>query len=317
MKHYLYAVFFLIIFSGCAILRGTKANTASQNAIIKEERKALDLDKELQNNLNQQIKNTAVYAYGISYSLNQIQDPSVEVVTASKLNDRVVSIVGSPEIKESERIRKIVDYLNSEIVAERSRGEKLLLYKDKEIVNLQKQKIELEKKYDAQVNKLIDKAKQEAKKSDEKQTTLDSMNGFLGLNAVFWGLKRFFFTSLTWIAIFVIVFFILRVLSATNPIAAAVFSIFNVIGSLAIDLFKGLTPNALQLSKLVTTSDQLKYKVTLTKIVDVIQIFKEKQNDFPDRQYTLKEILNKFEAEMDRSEKDLIDQILREEKWRK
>jgi hypothetical protein len=206
VHRYFYIALSCIILSGCAVLRGTKANTVSQTAIIKEEKKALDIDKAIQNNSNEQLKQTAAYAYGVGYSLNQVQNPSVEVITAGRMNDRVVAIVGAPNLKESERIRKLVDYLNSEIDNERSKGEKILIEKDKEITALQTQKNELEKKYDAQIEKLIAQSKEVAKKSDEKQTTLDSMSGLMGLNAVFWGLKKFFFTTLTWIVIFAIIF---------------------------------------------------------------------------------------------------------------
>jgi hypothetical protein len=308
---------FIGLTSGCAVLRGTKANTASQNAIVKQEKKALDIDKDIKNNIDQQIKHTAAYAYGVNYSLNRVQDPSIEVITANRMNDRIVSIVGSPEIKEGERIRKIVDYLNSEISHERAKGEKALIEKDKEISDLQKQKEELEKKYDTQITKLIDQAKDVAKKSDEKQTTLDSMSGLMGLNAVFWGLKKFFFTSLTWIVIFAIIFLILRIASATNPIAAAAFSIFNIIGSFIINLFKGLTPQAFNLCNLVKTNDMLKYKIALTKIIDVVEEFKLKEQQKEGDDFSVNDFLTKLSIDMDQSDKNTVNEILIEQKWKK
>lgn len=316
MHRYFYIALSCIILSGCAVLRGTKANTASQTAIIKEEKKALDIDKAIQNNSNEQLKQTAAYAYGVGYSLNQVQNPSVEVITAGRMNDRVVAIVGAPNLKESERIRKLVDYLNSEIDNERSKGEKTLIEKDKEITALQTQKNELEKKYDAQIEKLIAQSKEVAKKSDEKQTTLDSMSGLMGLNAVFWGLKKFFFTTLTWIVVFAIIFLILRIASATNPIAAAAFSIFNIIGSFIISLFKMLTPQAFSLCSLVKTNDMVKYKTTLTKIVDVIQEFKIKEDLKDGDEFSLNDFLTKLSIDMDQSDKNTVNEILVEQKWK-
>ncbi len=316
MHRYFYIALSCIILSGCAVLRGTKANTVSQTAIIKEEKKALDIDKAIQNNSNEQLKQTAAYAYGVGYSLNQVQNPSVEVITAGRMNDRVVAIVGAPNLKESERIRKLVDYLNSEIENERSKGEKILIEKDKEITALQTQKSELEKKYDAQIEKLIAQSKEVAKKSDEKQTTLDSMSGLMGLNAVFWGLKKFFFTTLTWIVIFAIIFLILRIASATNPIAAAAFSIFNIIGSFIISLFKTLTPQAFSLCSLVKTNDMVKYKTTLTKIVDVIQEFKVKEDLKDGDEFSLNDFLTKLSIDMDQSDKNTVNEILVEQKWK-
>ena len=59
------------------------------------------------------------------------------------------------------------------------------------------------------------------------------------------------------------------------------------------------------------------YKNTLIKIVDVIQEFKEDIKRDPKKEYSLIEILNKLNADMDQNEKDLIDEILIEQKWRK
>lgn len=303
--------------SGCAVLRGTKANTQSQSAIIKEEQKALDIDKALQNNFNNQIKQTAAFAYGVNYSLNQVENPSVEVITAGRMNDRVIAIVGAPDLKESERIRKITDYLNSELENEKLKGERLLLQKDKEITELQNKKEQLEKAYELQIAKLITQSKEVAKKSDEKQTTLDSMSGLMGLNAVFWGLKKFFFTALTWIVIFAIIFIILRIASATNPIAAAAFSIFNIIASFIIGLFKTLTPQAFSLCNFVKTNDMVKYKTTLTKIVDVIQEFKVKEAEKEGDNFSLNDLLTKLSINMDEADKNTVNQILIEEKWKK
>ncbi len=314
---YIYYIISICLFltSGCASLRGTKANTTNQKSISRQEQKALDIDSDIRYNLNQQIQQSAVYAYGVKYSLSQIDNPAIEVVTASKLNDRVVAIVGAPTLKEAERIKKITDYLNSEIASERIKGQKALEEKDKEIVKLQSEKFLLQKQYDSQIDKLISEAKNVAKSADEKQTTLDSMSGFLGLNAVFWGLKKFFFTSLTWIVVFCIIFIILRIASATNPIAAAAFSIFNIIGSFVINLLKGLTPKAFDLSNFVKTNEMVKYKITLTKIVNVIQAFKIKEDEKEGDNFSLNEFLNDLAKEMDSSEKEVVQQILKEEKW--
>lgn len=310
-----YILLLALLLSGCAVLRGTKQNTQNQKTIIKEEQKALAIDSNIRYNLDQQIQQTAAYAAGVRYSLSQVDEPPVEVLTATRLNDRVIAIVGSPTLKEAERIKKIVDYLNSEIAAEKTKGEKLLAEKDKEIEKLQKEKTKLEKDYDEQIDKLITQSKSVAKSADEKQTTLDSMSGFLGLNAVFWGLKKFFFTSLTWIVIFCIIFLILRIASATNPIAAAAFSIFNIVGSFVINLIKGLTPKAFDLSHFVKTNEMVKYKTTLTKIVNVIQAFKVKEDKEEGDDFSLNDFLDDLSKEMDSSEKDVVAQILKEEKW--
>ena len=306
-----------LILTGCAILKPTKQIDTNQSKINKEQQKIASISKEIDSNKDEKIKQSSIYAYGVSYSLGQIEQPSIEVITASKLNDRVISIVGAPDLKESERIKKTIDLLNSEIQSERLKGEKLLIEKDKEIFSLQKAQKDLEKKYEQQIENTINEAKKSAKNADEANTTLNSMSGMLGLNAIFWGLKKFLIGSLTWITVFCIVFLVLRLLSATNPIAASIFSIFNVIGSSILSVLKNLTPKAFELSNFVRSEEKTKYKNTLVKIVDAIQEFKEDIKRDPKKEYSLIEILNKLNADMDQNEKDLIDEILIEQKWRK
>lgn len=181
-----------LVLTGCAILRPTKQIDTNQSKINKEQQKTASISKEIDSNKDEKIKQSSIYAYGVSYSLGQIEQPSIEVITASKLNDRIISIVGSPDLKDSERIKKTIDLLNSEIQTERLKGEKLLIEKDKEIFSLQKTQKDLEKKYEQQIENTINEAKKSAKNADEANTTLNSMSGMLGLNAIFLGTQKVF-----------------------------------------------------------------------------------------------------------------------------
>lgn len=260
---------------------------------------------------------TATLTAGIQHSLQQITNPPIQVDTAKALNERVVSIIGSPHLDEIKRIRATVDLLNSQVAEERKRGEELLSQRDKIIIELQKQNVELKQKYDDQLWQLADKAKDLAKDSDAKQATIDSMGGMFGLNAVIWGLKRFFFSALTGILIFIVVFVVLRVLSMTNPIAASIFAIFNMIGSTVLATVKTLTPNAFTMSKLVDAHEHDRYKETLDIIVDTIQEFRVKEKELPDKQYKLSEVLNVFDRIMDQKHKDVIEELLVNQKWKR
>ena len=115
--------------------------------------------------------------------------------------------------------------------------------------------------------------------------------------------------------VFVIVFVLLRLLATVHPAAAAAFSIFNMLGSAVISILKALTPKAFELANFATNDKVEQFKSPLVKIVDVIQELKEKQKESPDRVYPLAEILKRFDKEMDSHEKDLIENILKEQKW--
>jgi hypothetical protein len=191
----------------------------------------------------------------------------------------------------------------------------MLAQRDDIINKLQKEKSELNQKYDDQLWQLTDKAKEVAKEADQNKAVLDSMSGMFGLNAVFWGLKKFVISALTTIIVFVVVFVILRLLATVHPAAAAAFSIFNMLGSMFVSIIKALTPKAFELSNLISKDKVEEFKSPLVKIVDVIQELKEKQKEFPDRVYPVTEALKRFDKEMDSKEKDLIDDILKEQKW--
>jgi len=244
-----------------------------------------------------------------------VTNAPVQVDTALKLNERVISIVGSPHIDETKRIKATVDLLNSALVEERKKGEDLLAQRDDIINKLQKEKSELNQKYDDQLWQLTDKAKEVAKEADQNKAVLDSMSGMFGLNAVFWGLKKFIVSALTAIIIFVVVFVLLRLLATVHPAAGAAFSIFNMLGSTVISLVKTLTPKAFEMCNFATKEKVEEFKSPLVKIVDVIQELKEKQKESPDRVYPLNELLKRFDKEMDSDEKTLIDDILKEQKW--
>jgi septal ring factor EnvC (AmiA/AmiB activator) len=316
MSKFLSLIVFSLFLIGCTttIKPGQQVTTA-QDAVAKQEKKIDQTYDDLVKNDKHKRVQTSVLAQGIQYSLQQVTNAPIQVETAKNLNERVISIVGSPHLDEIKRIKATIDLLNSSLAEERKKGEELLGQRDTVIDKLQKEKSELKDKYDDQLWQMTDKAKEVAKESDAKQATIDSMSGMFGLNAVFWGLKKFFFSCLTAIIIFVVVFALLRILASVHPAAGAAFSIFNMIGSGLLSLVKTLTPKAFELANFASKDKVDEYKSPLTKIVDVIQELKEKQKESPDRVYPLTEVLKRFDKEMDKPEKDLIDDILKEQKW--
>jgi len=316
MSKFLSLIVFSLFLIGCTttIKPGQQVSTA-QDAVAKQEKKIDQTYDDLVKNDKHKRVQTSVLAQGIQYSLQQVTNAPIQVETAKNLNERVISIVGSPHLDEIKRIKATIDLLNSSLAEERKKGEELLGQRDTVIDKLQKEKSELKDKYDDQLWQMTDKAKEVAKESDAKQATIDSMSGMFGLNAVFWGLKKFFFSCLTAIIIFVVVFALLRILASVHPAAGAAFSIFNMIGSGLLSLVKTLTPKAFELANFASKDKVDEYKSPLTKIVDVIQELKEKQKESPDRVYPLTEVLKRFDKEMDSTEKDLIDDILKEQKW--
>ena len=316
---YTSAIVLTVLLASCSVLKPTKQVDTSQKALIKQEKVIEQVNENIaRNDKNKKIE-TSSLATGVQYSLNQVTNPPVQVATAQALNERVISIVGSPHLDEIKRIKATVDLLNSEIAEERKRGQAELDTRDAVITALQKEKIDLKEKYDTEVTDLSNQAMGIAKAADNNQATLNSMSGMFGLNAVFWGIKKFFFSMLTFILIGGVLFIILRLLSVMNPVAAAVFSVFSMVGSVLITILKSLTPNAISMAGLAPSSALTKYKTVLTKVVDVIQSMKERNSYMGDTQtkMDLTEVLSKLSHEMNDDDKSLIDEILVEQKWRK
>ena len=316
-KKQLFYTIVILILTGCITseVKPAKQVTEAQDAVAKQEAKVDNTMVELEKVEKGKRVQTSSLSIGIQHSLNQVTNAPVQVQTAKSLNERVISLVGSPHIDEIKRIKATVDLLNSQVAEERKKGDQLLSQRDEIINKLQKEKSALKEKYDDELWQMTDKAKEIAKEADQSKATLDAMSGMFGLNAVFWGLKKFFISALTGIVIFIVVFAILRILAAVHPAAGAAFSIFNMLGSAVLSLIKALTPKAFELSNFTTKDTVDEYKSPLVKIVDVIQELKEKQKESPEKIYPLNDILKRFDKEMDSNEKDLIDDILREQKW--
>jgi hypothetical protein len=60
----------------------------------------------------------------------------------------------------------------------------------------------------------------------------------------------------------------------------------------------------------------VKYKTTLTKIVDVIQEFKVKEDLKDGDEFSLNDFLTKLSIDMDQSDKNTVNEILVEQKWK-
>ena len=159
-------IILVFLFTGCfSTIKPSKQIDDNQKIIAKEEKKVDNTLVEIEKNDKGKKIQTSGLSIGIQHSLNQVTNAPVQVDTALKLNERVISIVGSPHIDETKRIKATVDLLNSALVEERKKGEELLTQRDELINKLQKEKSELNQKYDDQLWQLTDKAKEVAKEA--------------------------------------------------------------------------------------------------------------------------------------------------------
>jgi len=302
------ALICMVMLAGCGTIVPDNKNN-NQKAIQNREN-AVEVAKEkLANNSDKKISEIATMAHGVDYSLSKVPATNTthEVTTAKEINQRVISIAGSPKVDELARIKLMVDLLNSEIAKERERGTKLLQQKDVEILYVQTKSDALDVNLNKKIGELASTAKKQAEIADDNKVIIDSVNQYFGLGAVFYGVKRFITSCIVGILIFGVIFLVLRLLAASNPIAATVFSVFNIIGAAVIHIIKGVAPKSLNFSGFSASVELEKYKTTLSKLIVSIEEIRAMAD--AGKPITVADLLQHFDTELDRSDKDLIKEL--------
>jgi hypothetical protein len=264
-------------FTGCSTIRGIFGKKASAEA--KQASKIEQIDDKIATNNEDKIIQISSFSYGIQYSLNKVTNPEPSVIIAKDLNTRILTLSGNPLLEEIKRMELLVDNLTSTNIALIKKGQTDLANKDKEVVKLQNESNKLLDEKDTEVKKYMLLAKDTALRADTAQAELKKFTGWFGLSAIYQGFKQLFTTSIWFIVIFIILFIVLRILSTTNPIAAAIFGVFNLIGSWFISALKYITPKAASAAGYVGKEAYDLTKQTLTKVVDAVEVAKTKGVD--------------------------------------
>jgi hypothetical protein len=252
---------------------------------------------------------------GVEHSLAKVTNAPPEVVVAKEMNERVEALAGNPDFKEVQAIEVIVDNLLSKVDATKLAGEKALAVKDKEINKLQTTIKQLDSQREDEIAKAFAQADLNAQKADQYQATLNQMDKFFGLGAVFYGLKRFVVSSMWVLGIGSVLFLILRVFASSNPIAGAVFEIFSRVGSWVINIVEMVLPKAAEKAGHIAIKIADGYKSALTKVVDGIQMAKSKATA-AGKPASLQDALDEAEKTMTAEEKDIIEELKKALNWK-
>lgn len=279
------------------------------------------VEKKAAQNTESKVEQISVFAAGTDHALRKVEEPTREVEVAKQMNDRVMSLSGSPTLDELKRVYAMVDDLVSQMQLERMRGVEQLSKKDREITKLQEESKVILAQKEVEVRRYISASEKLAGQLDAANQQLSKMNSWFGLGAIGYGLKRLV-VSLAWfIGGFTIIFFVLRVFAASNPFIGALFSIFEVISSFIINALKGLTPGAFKFANFTPTHIVNRYKKLSEKIIDVFETLKDRgdaldTNGGTVKSYTLKEILSIFSQRFGDDDKDLVDEIKTRLGWK-
>lgn len=311
-------LFLAAILSGCGSQFHRRNPTMAGSLAAKDQ--VVSVEREAAKNSEAKLEEVAVMAAGTKHALNKEPAPSKAVEVAKDLNDRVISLSGSPTIEELNRVYKLVDDLTSQMKLERERGLEELAKKDGEINKLQEETKAILVKKDLKIQNLMSIAEKNAAELDAANAELGKMNSFFGLGAVFYGLKRFIFSAAWILGGFGIVFIVLRVFAGSNPVVGALFSIFEVIASFFLNTIKGLVPGAIKFANLAPTAVVNQYKKLSEKIIDIFETLKDRddaaaKNGGQPQQYTLPQILDLFSQRFGDDDKNLVKEIKQKLGW--
>ena len=251
-----------IIASGCNGTFGIFGH--SSNQVDKQNNRITAVQDRLDANADKKIYQVQDLSFGTGYALSTATNTEPAIEVAKELNSRVETIVGLPALDQQKAIMEMVGNLVSNNIA----GQYELKQKDKVIAAIQSEEKLLLAKKDKELDKALELSKSIALQNDSTKAQLDQMNSFMGLGAVWYGLKHFVTRLLWWITGLGVLFFILRLLSSLNPIASAVFGIFEAIGASIIHAIGLIVPRAISQVKSIE-------EATLEKVVDSIQYAKE------------------------------------------
>jgi len=296
----------VLFLAGCETPRiFGKKSQAESNAKAKVQ----NVEAQIEANLKDKLDQVANITYGVGYALGKEENPSKAVEIAKDLNNRAASLTGAPTVEEMKKMKQMIDDLTSQLATEVARGQKALEAKDNELYAIQLRSKLLVEAKDKEIQKYMKLAQDTAMKADAIQAKLDDMNSFMGLGAIWYGVKRLV-TSLSWILIIgSILFLVLRFASMSSPVAASIFSIFETIASWVINLIKLIVPKAVEVAGHTATAVANKYRDIMTKMIDNIENLKQIQKRDPTRKFTIDELLNELSKSMNTDEKEMVEKI--------
>lgn len=318
LRRLIYIIFFINIALYFNIGCGTivsKNETGSLTKINKKITLINETEKKIHQNETNKFNLISNFSYGIKYSLDNInteEDYDSAVYSSKLLNNRILSISGYPNIDDIKSMEDLVDKLKSDILTQQAKGIAELEKKDKEIMELLDAKEYLEKELEKANNNLSTAAIKISSENDKNKIVINEINSYYGLGAVYYGLKRFLTTCFVTILCVIIGYVVLRILATLNPIASAIFSVIESVFSYGIRFIKLLAPNSTKISGLSATVEVNKYKNTLSKVVDSIQVSVQNKEECD---VTLCDIKTELSKNMNSDDKIVINEIKNELKW--
>lgn len=311
-KRCIAAVILAGILTGCSTVGHIFGKNSAKEK--KQADKIAEVQGQLAGNLQTQMGQLAQITYGVDYALSKENVPSKNVEVAKDLNSKAMSITGTPTIEEMTKMKQMVDDLTSQLQEEKDRGEKERAALNQELGAVQQEKKDLLASKDAEIAKYIKFAQETAQKADSNAAELAKMNKWFGLGAVFYGLKHFVISMAWIIGGLSLLYLILRLAAASNPIAASAFSIFETVVSWVVHGIQLAAPKAISIAGHIPTAVSDVYKTLLTKMIDNVEALQVQEKSITAKggtppKYTIADLLEALAKSMDTDEKALVAKI--------
>ena len=233
----------------------------TSNSVAKQEMKITQLDGRISDLQITKINNISQLSFGVDKALERITNAPIEVVVAKELNTRVEAIAGSPPLEQQKEMLVMISNLISNNIV----GQQELKSKDREITGLQEEETYLVKSKDTQIDKLSELSNAVALQADTTKSELDKYTSYWGLGGILLGIKSLALHLMWTVIILGVIFIVLRIAAASNPIANLCFGIFQQLAGIVIGMIEKLIPASIAVvaqahadaGKVLTVIDQV------------------------------------------------------------
>ncbi len=322
--------------SGCKTFPAGDGSKSVNNA----QEEINEVERKISENNEKKLEEIGVFAHGTNFALTSLyQYPEFNTLpfdfkslvnSAVTTNNFVRELAPSPDSTKMLEMENTITSLSSELENERVYGQLKMTEFENQIGLLNKTSSNLEielfqanekfKKLTVSLGEKVDslniKLKDEEIKSKTLQDNLDKFDDGFGGYAIWHGVKVFF-KKIMWITIGLgIAFFVLKAFATSNPIAGAIFSVFESIIGFFIKGIFSIFPKAVKFSGNIDLPTFNSVKSSRDKLVDTMESLYRIEKATPGKTFTLSEVFDELEKNMDTADKEEIEIALKKLGWK-
>lgn len=332
---FLIAFFVLVALPSCKTIQ----NGDGTKQVVEAAGKVTEAELNVAENTDKKMESIGEFSYGTSLALNNIYSlPEFESLpmtfklsldAAVLTNNFVRELSPAPNSQKMLEMEEFIKKLTSELESERRSALNQSLIYENNITELNKQSAELQIKLDQaeksfkeltfslgeKVDTLSTSLADEKSKTTDLNGKLDKFDEGFGWYAIKHGIG-IFLKKIMWITIGLgVTFLVLKILASSNPIAASIFSVFESIIGFFIKGIFSLFPKAVKFSGNIDLPTFEKVRSSRDKLVDTIESLYRIEQATPGKVYTLSEVFDELEKNMDESDKEEVKVALKKLGW--